>query len=254
MRQGRIVRTAVGLSIAASVIAGTASCSENKGEQKTAAPERSDGTSNSTPTPAHPSPAPADPLLDHGVPTSDGLIAALPKKEELPAGWVKSGEDSVGWRDAADAIKEGEDATACGAAALEVDFNGTDYMVGSSVGNEDKGDGADYTLKVLMDDSDNPDAKLTESDRAELVTEDMTQARDLWSCFSPEEPGIGDDSLSYGTDRFANVRMQVGPVEVFVHTPRSGDSPSAEDWARVLEQRIRSVLAGQVPTARIAVK
>ncbi|MGA4837412.1 hypothetical protein [Streptomyces sp. G45] len=50
-----------------------------------------------------------------------------------------------------------------------------------------------------------------------------------------------------------NVCVRGGPVEVFVHTPRSGDSPSAEDWARVVERRIRSVLAGQVPTARISV-
>ncbi|MFG3532444.1 hypothetical protein ACGF8B_37860 [Streptomyces sp. NPDC047917] len=247
------MRTVVGLGIAASVIAGTASCSDGKGDQKAASPKRSDGTTNSSPTPAHSSPPPAGPLLDDGVPTSDGLIAALPKKGELPAGWVKSGEHSVGWRDAADAIKEGEDATACGATALEADLNGSERLVASSVGNEGKGDGADFSLKVLMD-SGNLDAELTEPDRVELVTENMTRARDLWSCFSPEESGIGDDSLSYDTDRFANIRIQVGPVEVFVHTPRSGDSPSAEDWARVLEQRIRSVLAGQAPTARIAAK
>ncbi|MEU6328164.1 hypothetical protein ABZ851_12910 [Streptomyces sp. NPDC047049] len=248
------MRTVVGLGIAASVIAGTASCSDDKGDRKATSPKRSDGTTNSSPTPAHSSPAPADPLLDDGVPTSDGLIAALPKKGELPAGWVKSGEHSVGWRDAADAVKEGEDAAACGATALEAtDLNGSEDLVGSSVGNEDKGDGADFSLKVLMD-SDNLDAELTEPDRVKLVTENMTRARALWSCFSPEESGIGDDSLSYDTDRFTNVRMQVGPVEVFVHTPRSGDSPSAEDWARVLEQRIRSVLAGQAPTARIAVQ
>ncbi|MEU5080745.1 MULTISPECIES: hypothetical protein [Streptomyces] len=248
------MRTVVGLGVAASVIAGTASCSDSGGDQKAAPVKRSEEAANASPAPAHSSPAPADPLLDDGVPTSDGLSAALPKKEELPAGWVKSGENSVGWRDAADAVMEGEDATACGATGLQAaDLNGSDHGVISSVGNEDKGDGAHFSLTVLMD-SDNLGAELTGPDRVELVTENMTRARDFWSCFSPGESGIGDDSLSYDTDRFANVHMRVGPVEVFVHTPRSGDSPSAEDWARVLEQRIRSVLAGQAPTARIAVK
>ncbi|MFF5473646.1 hypothetical protein [Streptomyces achromogenes] len=115
------------------------------------------------------------------------------------------------------------------------------------------GDGAHFSLEVLAD-SDSPVAELTGADRVRLVTENMTRARDFWSCFPPKESGIGDDSLSYDTDRFANVPMGVGPVEVFVHTPRSGDSPSAEDWARVRERRIRSVLAGQTPTARITVK
>ncbi|MEU7559606.1 hypothetical protein [Streptomyces eurythermus] len=254
MRRAGVVRTVVGLGVAVSVIAGTASCSDDKGGQSTASQERSEETTHASPTPAHSSPAPADPLLDDGVPTGGGLSAALPEKGELPAGWVRSGEDSVGWRDAADAVMEGEDATACGATGLQAaELNGSDHGVISSVGNEDKGDGADSSLKVLMD-SDNLGAELTGPDRVELVTENMTRARDFWSCFSPEESGIGDDSLSYDTDRFASVHMRVGPVEVFVQTPRSGDSPSAEDWARVLEQRIRSVLAGRAPTARIPVK
>ncbi|MEU8764622.1 hypothetical protein [Streptomyces sp. NPDC048659] len=244
------MRAVVGVGVSASVLAGTASCS---GGQETPPPERSGGTAASPSAPAQSSFAPADPLLDGGVPTSDGLVAAMPKADELPTGWVKSGETSVGWRDAADSIAEGEDGTECGATALEKDLNGSEYIVSFSVGNEAKGDGADISLKVLMD-SDNLDADLTQQDRVALVAHNMKRARALWSCFSPKESGIGDDSLSYDTERFANVRMQIGPVEVFVHTPRSGDSPSAQDWARVLEQRIRSVLAGQAPTARIAVK
>ncbi|MER5301131.1 hypothetical protein ABT039_16890 [Streptomyces lasiicapitis] len=65
------------------------------------------------------------------------------------------------------------------------------------------------------------------------------------------DAGAGDESLSFTSERFAHVVFRVGGIEAQVHTPEEGASPSAEAWADVLERRIRSVMTGEQPTARI---
>ncbi|MFK0259635.1 hypothetical protein [Streptomyces sp. NPDC090445] len=174
----------------------------------------------------------------------------MPKAEDLPDGWRKSGEDFVGWKDAAAAI-EAAGPMACGATQQEAAKRyGSVYMVANSPGNGAQ-DGADFTLQVLMD-STRPSANRTAQERVELVERNMTAGLELWDCFGPAKSGIGDGSLSFANKRFANVVMRVGPVEVLIHTPLDGAGPTAEAWARVLEQRIRSVMSGHTPTARIS--
>ncbi|MFB6508003.1 MULTISPECIES: hypothetical protein [unclassified Streptomyces] len=129
--------------------------------------------------------------------------------------------------------------------------NGSAYGIDLSVGNEGQGDGANFHLGVLTD-YEGMNKTLTEEERVAFVQENLELSRALLSCYNPTDSGIGDGSLSFNSERFAHVIMRVGAVQVSVNAPRDGKSPTAESWARVLEQRIRSVMAGNVPTARNA--
>lgn len=160
----------------------------------------------------------------------------LPTAEELPAGWRLSGEKSVGWRDAAPAIDDGGLLT-CGALPQEAAerYSGA-YQLILSVGNESGGDGAHFRLA---------------RNEEEQAKRNLGLVRKLLNCWNPKDSGVGDESLSFTTERFAHVVLRVGGIEAQIHTPKEGASPSAEAWADVMERRIRSVLAGEQPTARI---
>ncbi|MFE4632643.1 hypothetical protein ACFRJ1_04575 [Streptomyces sp. NPDC056773] len=101
-----------------------------------------------------------------------------------------------------------------------------------SVGNEAGGDGATFVL-VQIDE--------------EQAEQNPTLGRRLLWCRSLQDAGVGDESLSFTSERFAHVVLRVGGIEAQMHTPKDGASPSAEAWAGVMERRIRSVLAGEQP-------
>ncbi|MEU3664644.1 hypothetical protein AB0E77_33690 [Streptomyces sp. NPDC032940] len=154
----------------------------------------------------------------------------------------------MGWRDTADAI-DAAGPLACGAMPQEgAESHGMAYGQISSVGNEDQGDGAHFQLAVLGPQGGSEPASKAEA--TELVKENLAHDQELYDCFDPKPSGMGDDGLTFSSERFTHIVMGVGPVEVFVHTPLGGDGPTAHEWARVLERRIRAVLERRAPTAR----
>ncbi|UQX04504.1 hypothetical protein [Streptomyces sp. RerS4] len=160
----------------------------------------------------------------------------MPTAEELPAGWRLSGEDSVGWRDAAPAIDDGGLLT-CGALPQEAaERSSGPYQLVLSVGNEGGGDGAHFRLSL---------------NNEEQAKRNLGLVRKLLNCWNPKDAGVGDESLSFTAERFTHVVLRVGGIEAQIDTPKEGASPSAEAWADVMARRIRSVLAGDHPTARV---
>ncbi|PWK66705.1 hypothetical protein BCL76_110191 [Streptomyces sp. CG 926] len=161
----------------------------------------------------------------------------MPTADELPTGWKLGGAKSSGWRDAAPAIDEGGLLT-CGAQPLEAaERRSGPYQLVLSAGNEGGGDGAGFTLG---------------QNNEQQARQNLALTRKLLNCRQPRNAGIGDESLVFTTERFTHVMLRVGGIESRIHAPKEGQSPSAEAWAKVMEQRIRSVLAGEQPTARIA--
>ncbi|MFE7423973.1 hypothetical protein [Streptomyces sp. NPDC057545] len=187
----------------------------------------------------------------NGVPGNDDLERMLPAVTELPAGWKPSGSDSVGWRDVGDGQIEAH-ALECGAlpqeAAERHSFGNMQQLV---AGNESQGEGVSLTAYVPTGPDENSVA--SSSDEAvDMIEANLTLSREkLYKCFAPKEAGVGDTSIVFKTEQFMHILMRVGPVQVVVDAPADG-RPTAEEWARVMEQRVRAVLDGQAPTSRVA--
>lgn len=223
--QGRTTRAWRGTAVAIGLAAVLASCSDGEG-QRAEGPSRKSASAASTPA-VKPSTQPS---------AGDRLDQMMPTAEELPAGWRFSGEKSVGWRDAAPAIDDGGLLT-CGALPQEAaERSSGTYQLIKSVGNESGGDGAHFRLG---------------RNNEEQAKRNLGLVRKLLKCWNPKDAGVGDESLSFTTERFAHVVLRVDGIEAQIHTPKKGASPSAEAWADVMARRIRSVLAGEQPTARI---
>lgn len=84
-----------------------------------------------------------------------------------------------------------------------------------------------------------------------MIEENLTLGRKLYKCFGPEAVGVGDAALLFNTTLSTNIIMRVGRVEVTVYAPLNGQ-PTAQEWAHVMEQRVRAALDGKGPTARVA--
>ncbi|WP_405015907.1 hypothetical protein OHV05_01440 [Kitasatospora sp. NBC_00070] len=183
-----------------------------------------------------------------GILSPDGIDKALPVADELPAGWKVGGSDFNAW-------PAGDNALAASVWTLCQDWKtapsliDTEYGKTAAIGTATD-EGASFKLMVVGAEG-NGDPTLSE--RIQNAKKNSETRHSLYSCVKTKElQGVGDEALSFESRNFDVVIMRVGAVEATVTTPLHGNSPKAADWARVLDQRIRSVMAGKAPTARIA--
>ncbi|MFG3016195.1 hypothetical protein ACGFZB_38295 [Streptomyces cinerochromogenes] len=217
----------------------------------------SDGDDTGSSTPPAPSeratggqPPEQSPSAGNGLPTEDDLGRMLPAAAELPTGWKLSGEQSVGWRDGA-AVQRAAEPLHCGAMPQEAaERHGLGHMQFNTPGNEDQGDGVFLQVNVPTG-ADGFGVSSSSTEAVEMIEENLTLDRKLYKCFSPEAADVGDAALVFNTGLSTNIIMRVGPVEVTVYAPLDG-RPTAQEWANVMEQRVRAVLDGKAPTARVA--
>ncbi|MFD5897102.1 hypothetical protein [Streptomyces sp. NPDC060366] len=245
-RKGTVAtRMIAGAALAVLLTASVAACSDG-GNAEPSAPsqEMDDHQGEQTPELVTPS--------GNGLPSSDEVNSMLPTAEELPAGWKLSGADSVGWRDAAEA-QNAAGPFGCGASPLEAAEVGLRIEDAISAGNEDKGDGAFFQLNVPTgEDGIEPPSSVAEATR--MIEENLPLKQKLYACWGPKPAADdGGNGLTFDTQRFTHIFVPVGPVEVVVHAPVDG-KPTAQEWASVLEQRVRAVLEGSTPTARATLR
>ncbi|MFD3485316.1 hypothetical protein [Streptomyces sp. NPDC058665] len=235
-------RAIAGAALAVLLTASVTACSDGGNAEPSQQVDDDQGEQ----TPEQPAPS------GNGLPTSDEVTRMLPTTEELPVDWKLSGADSVGWRDAADA-QNAAGALECGAMPQEAaEGHGFGIMGMVSAGNEDKGDGAHFELNVPTgEDGFGPSSSVAEATK--MVEENLALNQKLYDCWDPKPAGVGGNGLTFNTQRFTHIFARVGPVEVTVHAPVDG-KPTAQEWARVLEQRVRAVLEGKTPTARVTLR
>lgn len=237
----RSARVIAGTALAVLLTASVTACSDG-GDADPSAPAQQGDDNAGERTPERPT------LSGNGLPSSDEVEEMLPTTEELPADWKLSGADSVGWRDAADA-QNAAGVLECGAMPQEaVEGHGFGTAAIVSAGNENKGDGAHFELNVPTgDDGFETSSSVAEATR--MVEENLALNQKLYDCWDPKPADIGDNGMTFDTQRFTHIFVRVGPVQVVVHAPVDG-KPTADEWARVLERRVRAVLDGRTPTAR----
>lgn len=235
-------RFVVMVSIALTLTSGMAACSTKPGSDSP--PSSPPGTL----TPRSPSSeAPGtEPQNADGILNPDGIEQVLPRADELPAGWKHEQDGFKPW-------PGGEIAPIAAGSTLCEDWQkaklvGTEYgkiiLVGNGI-NE----GAVFNIDVVGS-AGRGEATLPE--RIQNAKKNSELRPFLYACVDPKElPGVGDDALGFESQGLAHVIMRVGSVEVVVSTPVA-QGPNAEAWARVMDQRIRSVMAGKAPTARVA--
>ncbi|MEU9464770.1 hypothetical protein [Streptomyces sp. NPDC048312] len=166
---------------------------------------------------------------------------------ELPAGRKRTDSKSVGWRDAATS-EEFAKYLPCAATAQEsAERHGYGSIVFDAPGNG--GDGIDLTLSVPRSPG-TLDGPAPKAEAVSPVEENLTLYRKLYDCYNPKNAGIGDSSIVFTTERFTHIIMRVGPVEVAVNGVPDG-RPTAEEWARVMAERVRAAVDGKKPTARV---
>ncbi|MFB8000198.1 hypothetical protein ACFC4G_46470 [Streptomyces sp. NPDC056002] len=172
----------------------------------------------------------------------------LPTTAELPVGWKLSGSNSVGWRDG-DTSEEFAKYLPCSATAQEsAERHGYGSVVVDSPGNG--GEGIDLRLSVPRSPDTYDDGPAPKAEAVTLVEENLTLYRKMYDCYTPKSASIGDSSIVFTTERFTHIIMRVGPVEVAINGVPDG-RPTAEEWARVMAERVRAVLDGKKPTARV---
>ncbi|MGE7389046.1 hypothetical protein ACQKM2_26595 [Streptomyces sp. NPDC004126] len=187
-----------------------------------------------------------------GVLTHSGLEAALPKADELPPGWnLRKDDYDLPWKGDLDAYRGRQLGLCFHERGIQLPPHGASYHVNTSAGDGDD-QGAHIDLGVLTTGEIAMDRSLTLAHRVALAQENLRASRAEIDCLNPVDSRIGDGSISFNYENYSYVTMYVSGVEVKIEAPRSGPAPTAEAWARVLEQRIRSVSDGKTPTARIA--
>ncbi|MER7342964.1 hypothetical protein ABT403_34705 [Streptomyces sp. NPDC000075] len=203
-----------------------------------ASPGPSRQASHKQQAPEQSAPAASDAL------SNDDLRRMLPTTAELPVGWQASGSNSVGWRDAGASGAF----TPCSKSAQELaGRHGFGSLVHDSPGNG--ADGIDLRLSV-PESPDTRDGPAPKAEAVNLVEENLTVHRRVYDCYNLKNASIGDSSIVFTTERFTHIIMRVGPVEVAINGVLDG-RPTAEEWARVMAERVRAVLDGKKPTARI---
>ncbi|MFI6288357.1 hypothetical protein ACIBCM_27025 [Streptomyces sp. NPDC051018] len=217
----------------------------------TASPDRRPSAS-ATVSESTPAPSESGSLVIDGLVTREGIKAAWPKAGDLPPGWGSSQETDRLWRDEIDAAKELH-AGACGGKPQDIIyFNDTEYGLYDSAVSPDGSLGATLEIDVVDAPKEGPDdGEVSTLARARLAAENVENTPRNLDCYESSEAAIGDAAVILRSERFAHVKAHVGPVQIRVTAPRDKRSPSAEDWARMLVDRVRAVAEGTRPTARV---
>ncbi|MFD8947431.1 hypothetical protein ACFV0B_01040 [Streptomyces xanthophaeus] len=242
-RHRPIRRVVVTASIALALTSGMAACSDKAGSGSPA--------SNSPGAPTHRSPSSEAPQTEprnaDGILDPGGIEQALPRADELPAGWKLEGDGFHPWP-GGDIAPLAARSTLCEDWQKATEPVDTEYGKISSVGNGSS-EGAVFNIDVV---GSAGRGQATLPERIRNAERNSELRRSLYACVGPKElSGVGDDALSFENQGLAHVIMRVGSVEVVVSTPVV-QRPNAEEWARVMDQRIRSVMTGKTPTARTA--
>ncbi|MFD9248100.1 hypothetical protein ACFV0D_40555 [Streptomyces sp. NPDC059556] len=236
-------RFVVMVSIALALTSGMAACSDSAGSGSPA-PNSPGALTPRSPSSEAPE---TEPQNAEGILNPGGIEQALPRADELPAGWKLERDDFNPWP-GGDIAPIAAGPNLCEDWQKATEPVDTEYGKISSVGNGTS-EGAVFNIDVV---GSTGRGEATLPERIENAKRNSDLRRSLYACVDPKElSGVGDDALSFENQGLAHVIMRVGSVEVVVSTPVA-QRPNAEAWARVMDQRIRSVMTGKAPTARIA--